>query len=51
VHDRAAEFFDAWGKPELARGERERARVERDGATADRERARLRHAWIASHRG
>jgi hypothetical protein len=49
LHDRAAEFFDAFGKPELACRERQRARTERDGAVADRERARLRHDWLATH--
>ena len=51
LHDRAAELFETLGKPELAAGERERARADRGGAAADRDRARLRHDWLASHRG
>ena len=42
LHDQAAELFDMMGLPSLARGERARARLDREGAAAELERAKLR---------
>ena len=41
LHEEAAELFDGMGLPSLARGERARARLDREGAAEELEHARL----------
>ena len=48
VHEHAAELFDGMGLPSLAREERARARLDREGAAA--ERAQLRREYSAARR-
>ncbi|MGB8878850.1 MAG: hypothetical protein WCD11_21210 [Solirubrobacteraceae bacterium] len=43
LHEEAAELFEMMGLPSLARGERARARLDREGAASELERAQLRH--------
>ena len=43
LHEEAAELFEMMGLPSLARGERARARLDREGAATELERAQLRH--------
>jgi hypothetical protein len=43
LHQEAAELFEMMGLPSLARGERARARLDREGAASELERAELRH--------
>jgi hypothetical protein len=45
-HEEAAELFDGMGLPSLARGERARARLDREGAAAELEHARLRRELL-----
>jgi hypothetical protein len=42
-HEEAAELFEMMGLPSLARGERVRARWDREGAATELESAQLRH--------
>ena len=43
LHEEAADLFDMMGLPSLARGERARARLDREGAASEFECAWLRH--------
>ena len=43
LHEEAAELFEMMGLPSLARGERARARLDREGAATELEHAHVRH--------
>ena len=51
LHEQAAELFDGMGLPAMAREERARGRLDREGAATEREQARLRRERNASHSG
>jgi hypothetical protein len=49
LHEQAAELYDGMGLASLAREERARARLDREGAATERAHARQRREWLDSH--